>query len=246
MRMVLLGTGGYHPSNERQTACMMLPELGIILDAGTAMFRVREYIQTAELHIFLSHAHLDHVFGLTGLFDILHEREVGRVVVHGDAQKLTDIQQHLLDRSLFPVPLPCEWQPLDGPTNLPDDGQLTYFPLVHPGGSLGFRLDWPGHSLAYVTDTIADPQAPYVERIQDVDVLIHECYFPDSRVQLAQLTGHSCATPVAQVARAARAGRLILVHANPLSRPEAPFDIDTIRRIYPHVTAGYDGLEVVF
>ena len=70
MKVVLLGTTGYHPNDRRQTACMMLPELGVAFDAGTATYRVSEYLSTDSLDIFLSHAHLDHVVGLTFLFDV--------------------------------------------------------------------------------------------------------------------------------------------------------------------------------
>ena len=42
MKILLLGTAGYHPSETRHTACVMLPEAGIVLDAGTGFFRVRE------------------------------------------------------------------------------------------------------------------------------------------------------------------------------------------------------------
>ena len=30
MKLVLLGTTGYHPNDRRQTACMMLPEIGVV------------------------------------------------------------------------------------------------------------------------------------------------------------------------------------------------------------------------
>ena len=71
MQLHLLGTTGYHPNARRHTACLMLPEQGIVLDAGTGMFRVRSRLKTRELDIFLTHAHLDHVVGLTYLFDTL-------------------------------------------------------------------------------------------------------------------------------------------------------------------------------
>ena len=32
MKLLLLGTGGYHPCERRQTACLMLPEAGIVLE----------------------------------------------------------------------------------------------------------------------------------------------------------------------------------------------------------------------
>lgn len=65
MKLVLLGTTGYHPNRRRHTACMFLPEVGVVLDAGTGMFRVRDHLATSHLDIFLTHAHLDHVVGLT-------------------------------------------------------------------------------------------------------------------------------------------------------------------------------------
>ena len=35
MKLVLLGTTGYHPSDRSHTLCMVIPECGIMLDAGT-------------------------------------------------------------------------------------------------------------------------------------------------------------------------------------------------------------------
>lgn len=246
MKLVLLGTTGYHPNELRHTACFMLPEQGIVLDAGSGMFRVRERLVTDELDIFLTHAHLDHIFGLTFLFDVLHEKQVKRVTVHGEAAKLAAIQQHLLSELIFPVKLPCDYRPLAAETPLAGGGKLTHFPLAHPGGSIGFRLDWPGHSLAYVTDTTATASAPYIDAIRGVDVLLHECYFPDSEVKLAELTGHSHTTPVAQLARAANVGRLVLIHILPLVNQIDPVGLDVARRIFPNTEIGRDLMEIEF
>ena len=67
MRLHFLGTAGYHPNRRRDTACLMIPEAGILLDAGTGIFRARDLIGTPTLDIFLSHVHLDHSVGLTFL-----------------------------------------------------------------------------------------------------------------------------------------------------------------------------------
>jgi ribonuclease BN (tRNA processing enzyme) len=246
MKLVLLGTTGYHPNDLRQTACFMLPELGIVLDAGTGFYRVRDYLETPTLDVFLSHAHLDHVVGLTYLFDVLHQRPLERVTIRGEAAKLASVQQHLLNESLFPAPLPCEFQPLTGPFDLPEGGRLTYFPLVHPGGSLGFRLDWPGRSLAYVTDTTAHAKADYVPRIRGVDLLVHECYFPDGCEELAQRTGHSCTSAVAETAQAAGVGQLVLVHGNPLVPQPDPIDLPAARRIFADTVVGTDRMVIDF
>src|SRR5690242_13483958 len=87
MKLVLLGAGGYYPTSRRHTACMMLPEVGVVLDAGTGMCRVGEFLQTERLDIFLSHAHLDHVTGLTCLLSVLPEVVQAASVVHGERAK---------------------------------------------------------------------------------------------------------------------------------------------------------------
>src|SRR5690242_19243082 len=97
MELVLLGTGGYHPNEARHTACLMLPEQGILLDAGTALFRARQHLQTSDLTVFLTHAHLDHIVGLTFLFDVLEDRKNQQALVYGEPSKLAAIESRLLD-----------------------------------------------------------------------------------------------------------------------------------------------------
>lgn len=246
MKLILLGTTGYHPSDRRHTACLMLPEMGIVLDAGTAMYRVREYLCTPQLDIFLTHAHLDHVVGITYLLDVVRGKNVERVTVHATAEKLAAIENHLLAGPLFPVKLPCEFRPLPAEVELAGQGRLTHFPLDHPGGAIGFRLDWPGHAMAYVTDTTATSDAGYVEAIRGVDLLVHECNFPDSQSELAAHTGHSTTTPVAQLARRAGVGQLVLVHIDPLAEGDDPLKLECARSIFARTTLAHDRMEIEF
>lgn len=250
MKVHFLGTTGYHPNDRRQTACLMIPELGIVFDAGTAMFRVRERLETTTLDIFLTHSHLDHVIGLTYLFDVLAPRAGSRtpttqVIVHGEGDKLKAIERHLFAPALFPIKPPCDFRPLTGRSReLRGGAVVRWFPLDHPGGCLGFRLDYGDRSLAYVTDTTASPTAEYVSAIRDVDLLIHECYFPDGYEDRAALTGHSCATPVAEVASLAGARRLVLVHLDPMESAERLIDLDAMRAIFPETVLAEDGMVV--
>ena len=102
MKFVFLGTTGYHPNNRRHTPSIMFPEIGLILDAGTGFFRARDLIQTNQLHVFLSHIHLDHCFGLTFLFDIGFEKNLQPTKVYVDSEKIDVLNKHFFHELLFP------------------------------------------------------------------------------------------------------------------------------------------------
>jgi len=246
VKLVLLGTGGYYTNDRRHTACLMLPEAGVVLDAGTGIFRLRDYLATDRLDIFLTHAHLDHVIGLTYLMDLLPPDVLARTTVHAEPAKIAAVREHLFAEPVFPVAPPFALQPLAREVALADGGTLRYFRLAHPGGSVGFRLDWPSGSMAYVTDTTAGASAPYLDDIRGVDVLVHEAYFGDEDPHLAEITGHSRLPDVARLAAAADVGVLIMVHVNPQLADDNDFDCDAARKMFANTHLGSDQMELEF
>jgi ribonuclease BN (tRNA processing enzyme) len=244
MRFQFLGTGGYHPNSRRHTACIFFPELGVILDAGTGFFRVQERLQTRELDIYLTHAHLDHIAGLTFFIVPMLDGSIDRATVHAAEPYLQAVREHLFAPAIFPAKIPYEFQALTAKEPLPGGGVLTHVPLKHPGGSVGYKLAWPGRTLAYITDTTVEPS--YLEFIRGVDVLIHECYFPDSQTEWCERTGHSHTTAVATLARDAGVGRLLLIHVDPQKPTDDPIGLATARSIFPHTDLAEDLLEIEF
>lgn len=244
MKLQFLGTGGYHPNERRHTACLWLPEIGVVFDAGSAAFRIQSRLQTTELDLFVTHAHLDHVCGLTYFIVPFLTGQLKSTTVYARSNYLADIQKFLFSQPLFPVNPGFEYRELPETVTLRDGAILTHIPLRHPGGSTGFRIDWPGKSLAYITDTTTGPD--YLEFIRDVDVLIHECYFPDSMAEWSKKSGHSNTSPVAQLARDANVGRLFLIHIDPQHSEADPIGIEAARRIFPATEIAEDLLEIEF
>jgi ribonuclease BN (tRNA processing enzyme) len=232
LHLHILGSAGYHPNDTRHTACLLIPEVGLMLDAGTGLYRSIPLLQTRTLDIVLSHAHLDHVFGLSYLLDVVQRTQLQIIRVWGEAAKLAAIRQHLFHELLFPAPLPVEWKALEEQS---DNSQLCgarfrWFPLQHPGGSVGYRFDWPNVSLAYVTDTLCQPQSSYWRWLDELHYLVHECNFRDAEADFANKTGHSHLSPVLERAAEARIGHLILTHLNPLLEGEDPLGLGQASR----------------
>jgi len=238
MRVEFLGTSGFHPTERRHTSCVLLPELGIVFDAGTGMFRLPSRLRTPELVIFLSHAHLDHVAGLTYLLPPLLDGAIRKATVYGAPATLAAVRDHLFAEPVFPIRLPFEFVDAPRRIEVPGGGRLTMRVQEHPGKSLGYRVDWPDRSLAYVTDTTAD--GSYVDFVRGVDLLIHECNFLDDLHDLAVKTGHSHTTPVCELARDAGVKRLVMTHFDPYAALDDPVDLPKARSIFPAAEVAED------
>ncbi len=249
MRLHCLGTVGYHPNDSRHTSCYYLPESGIVLDGGTGAYRLAKLIETDSLDVLLSHAHLDHTFGLTFLLDVLFERPVKELRIWGEAKKIDAIRQHLFHELIFPAALDATWISIDDrPEFSIGDAKITWRPQTHPGGSVAYRLDWPsGKRLVYATDTTGDTSEEHALWSGNADLLMHECYFRDGASEWAIKTGHSWTSRVAEVAAASNPKKLLLTHINPLETSDDPVDIERIRsKVDSEVILAEDGLALDF
>ncbi len=225
MNLHVLGSAGYHPNGFRETTCLMIPELGIILDAGTGFYRVRKLLDKVPaalpLQAFISHGHIDHTVGLTFGINVLWQ--TGRKLnVHGQRPHLSAVMGTLFGGALFPLPADhpllgyksycwTEGERRDG--YAANGVPFSVMPLPHPGGSLGYRFSLPnGRDLVYITDTCAD-DVP-TEFVAGAHTLIHECNFTDDLAKLAKDSGHSTTSQVFNLARRAGVERLVCMHWN--------------------------------
>jgi len=269
MKLVILGANGYRPNDLGHTACYAIPELGIMLDAGTGLYRMVDYLQTAQLDIFLSHDHPDHVWGLTSLEFIFWRKKLREAIAAGSRDRVLPtrfdspadsprrVRVHLAPEHVenvryqvqkFADHTLIEYVPLKAAEELSPGTRISSFAVEHRKDELcfGFRVDGPGGSLAYVTDTYGEPAASYVDNIRGVDVLLHDCCVSDDDPDFARRLGHSHITPVAQLAAEAQVGRLVLIHLSAM-RPEAGEpELDRVQSIFPRTEVAYDRMEIEF
>lgn len=266
MKLVVLGSNGYRPTDLGQTVCCAIPELGVVLDAGTGIYRLADYLVSYQLDIFITHAHADHYGGIVYL-----EAAVGKkftlealerdatltmgTIFKSMRESLPKARVHVAPEVLDGIPSyfryhhdnqSFEFVPLKATEELMGGATLTSFPVDHTVPCFGFRLDTPGGSLAYVTDTYGEPNASYLDKIRGVDVLLHECFIPDNDPEFARRSGHSHITPLAQLAAEAQVGRLVLIHLNAM-RPEfGEPELDRIQSIFSQTEVAFDRMEIEF
>ena len=253
MRVEFLGTAGYHPSETRHTTGILLPDAApdaaFLLDAGSGTFRLNGRDLAPNLHIFLTHAHLDHTCGLnflyhtTYLYQQAHGRDL-KITLYGDAKTRGAVSEHLFAPLLFPLDLDWDWHEIEAAQPFEVAGvRINTAPLTHPGGSLGFRFDWANGALGFVTDTARDPS--YHRFIRGVDLLIHERNFPDRHAEIAQASGHCTSRDLVEVARASGARQVAAMHFNPLTTTD-PLQEDDVYGQIENIVAAQDGMVLEF
>lgn len=250
MTIRLLGSGGWMPTDRRETACVYLREGAdvLLLDAGTGLRRLvtePELVEGVErLHVVLTHFHLDHTCGLVCLPALKHvpAREVwapGRLI-GGRAGE--DVIHRLLDppflagdpgdvtRSFATVVHELSRDVEVGPFRI----ELRVQPL-HNGPTLALKVNG---ELAYCTDTAYDEEnVPFVRGAR---TLLHEAFWSGDATDDVQ---HSAAGEAARIAAAAEVERLVLVHVSPLVGDEQEL-VAAARARFANVEVGRDGSEL--
>lgn len=230
MRLVLLGTMGWMPGDRRETTCLACRDGDrlLLFDAGTGLRRLLEPRNAAllegadEVHLFLSHYHLDHTCGLAYLPGVLPGREL---TLHPPAASVTGLDPEAALAGLLRKPYnPRDWADLPGlrVEPLAEGSQEVAGHEVrvrrqrHSDTSVGVRVD---DAFAIATDTAADEGT--AELASGVQLLLHEAWYSAADPAAAALPAgneaHSEAGAVGRLAAAAGAGRLVLIHLNPLS-----------------------------
>src|SRR5664280_1878959 len=119
MDVTLLGTLGWMPRGARETTCFAVRTGSVLLlfDAGTGFRRLLDPEHAGlldgagEVHLFLSHYHLDHVCGLAYLSGVLPGR---RLVIHAAAESVTGVDPERAVAGLLRNPYnPRDWQDLE-------------------------------------------------------------------------------------------------------------------------------------
>lgn len=215
------------------TSCLevLCGERRLILDAGTGLRPLGDALarQGGPLDgdIFLSHTHFDHICGLPFFRPLFEAGNSFRIWAGHLAPDLSlqTVVCGMMVAPLFPVPPEAFAAAIDyrdftaGETLTPGDGvTIRTAPLKHPDGATGYRIEFAGRSLCYVTDLGHRPgrrDESVVAFVRGADAMIYDSTFTDEEFPRFAAYGHSTWQEGVRIADAAGVGRLVLFHHDP-------------------------------
>lgn len=206
------------------TACVVVEATGrdaLVLDLGTGFAAWGATLtEPVRANVLLTHLHWDHVQGLHHFAPL---DRLGTVLdVHGPSP-------HTLEEAIRPPFFPIRLTDRPGQVRFTDvddeelglgGARVLVRRVPHPGRTNGYRVDWEGTRVAYVSDHQAPERLDHVddavlELADGADLLIHDAQFTLAEFRDRPGWGHSTPDYAVLVAREAGARRLALFHHDP-------------------------------
>jgi len=193
------GIGGSAAANSGST-CIQVSER-ILIDAGTGLALLNLEQMKKIRHVFLTHAHLDHVCCLPiFLANIIGHNHDGPITIHANKVTIEALKQHIFNHLLWPdftnlpahEPQLIQWNTLISRQVVEIDGiTITAFDTSHSVATLGYAVRKAGVHTVFAADTtLTAALIGELNQFQQVDHLILECSFASTDEALAKRTGH--------------------------------------------------------
>ena len=207
----------------------------LLFDAGSGLRPAGKALRASgvtDFDLFFSHCHYDHIIGLPA-FKPIYERGIKLTLWSGHlAGRMTTRQMvdAFIQPPWFPVKLEICKANLDyrdfvsGDVLRPREGVVVRTgSLTHPGGCIGYRVEWGGRVVALITDTEHEPgklDQAVLDLIRDADLVIYDCTYTEAEMERYRGNGHSTWQQGVKLCEAAGARGLALFHHDPTRTDE--------------------------
>ncbi len=232
------------------TACVeiLCDDDRLIFDAGTGLRCLGDKLSAEAikadargekrktLNIFFSHCHYDHIEGVpffSPLFDKKNKVSFWSGHLTGP-NKTRRMIKNFLRSPYFPVgpevfSAKIKYKDFKSQDVLKPVKGVTIetFSLNHHDECIGYRVNFNGRSICYITDTthIADePDEKLIEFVRGADLMIYDGTYTDAEFPQFSNYGHSTWQEGVRISKAAKVKRYCIFHHRP-SRDDAALDV---------------------
>ncbi len=209
----------------------------LLFDAGSGIRYLGNRLAAEaplEADLFFTHTHFDHVCGLPFFKPLFQPRNRIRIWAGhlGGRMTLKNVLCEFMMSPLFPVPpevFRADTAYNDfaaGDTLQAGAAVLRTAPLNHPDGATGYRIEYGGRAISYITDTEHVPGVQdrnVLGLIAGADLVVYDCTYTDEEYARGSYVGwgHSTWQEAVRLCRAAGAKRLAVFHHDPERSDEA-------------------------
>ena len=202
----------------------------VILDAGTGLRKLGISLARngpCEGDLFFTHTHFDHVCGLPFFTPLFIPGNRFRLWA-GHLKPEYSLKQVLVEMMMAPLfPVPPEifqaevtYRDFDcGAVMTPRDGvTIRTAPLNHPNRATGYRVEFNGRSICYITDTEHFEDGVdrgIVDLVAGADIVIYDSTYTDEEYPRFKGFGHSTWQEGVRLVEAAGAKTLVIFHHDP-------------------------------
>ncbi len=229
----------------------------LLFDAGSGLPRAGRVLKAEGMEradLFFTHCHYDHIIGLP-FFKPLYDPGAALTVWSGHlagVMTTRDMVKSFMNAPWFPVgPGVCRAHLsyrdfVPGAVLDLGDGIIVRTHLLnHPGGAVGYRVEWAGRTVAIVTDTehqdgSRDPAV--MKLIEGADCFLYDAAYTDAEMDIFRGFGHSTWQEAIRLAKAAGARRVGLIHHADWREDAALAAIEAeAQAAFPEAFCGRDG-----
>ncbi len=245
LEIQFLGTRGTMPVNSKEfeifggaTVCTLVKskDSNIILDAGTGLMHIEDYIdikEQNELNILISHPHIDHILGLLASKIMFNSKiKINIYSVKRDNVSVKEQINILMKDPIWPVDVSAFMANVNF-IDIKDYFEIKDFKISeikgnHTGYSSVFKIEYKEQSIVYATDFEIDENSidKLIDFSKNTDLLICDGQYSDETKKDKIGFGHSSWQEAVLVADKANANMLSIFHHDPYSTDEYLLEIE--------------------